>query len=479
MSVQIVEKSGEGLSRVFGVVVPKADLAERLDARIREMAPKMNIKGFRPGKVPAAHVRRMYGRDLMGEIVQKAVDESTQEALSKADVRPAGQPEIDIDQDTVNQAIQGSGDLAYEVKLEVMPDFQPADPSEITLTRLVHTPSDEEIDSAVAELAAQNRTYAPKTGKAAKVVDGDMVVADFIGRIDGEPFEGGTAEGSEIIVGSGRFIPGFEEQLVGAKKGETRTVSVTFPEEYPVERLKGRAAEFEVTVQDIRSPEATEADDALAERLGLENLETLRERIKERLAGEYGKMSRFRLKRALLDELDSRHDFPLPPRMVEAEFEAIWNQVQSDRQAGRLDADDAAKSEDDLRIDYRKIAERRVRLGLVLAEMGRTRNVQVSDSELSSAIQAEARRYPGQEREVWDFYQQNPQAAAQLRAPIFEEKVVEALFAAAKVEDREVPREELFADDDLPEGYGDDEPHVHAAHGEPDHVHGPDCDHDH
>lgn len=454
MSIQIVQKSGEGLSRVYGVTVPAADLQAQLETRIRELTPQMNIKGFRPGKVPAAHVKKMYGRSLMGEIVQKAVEESSQRALSDADVRPAGQPEIDLDQDAFNQAIEGKGDLAYDVKLEVMPDFTPVDVKSLKLTRLTHTPTDEEIDSAVKELAEQNRTYETKKGKAPKATDGDMVVADFVGRIDGEAFEGGSAEDSEITIGSGRFIPGFEEQLLGAKTGETRTISVTFPEDYPVDRLKGRGAEFEVTVKDVRAPKDSVADDEFAKRLGLDDLATLREALKGRLEQEYGRVSRFRLKRALLDELDSGHDFPLPPRMVDAEFEAIWNQVQADRAAGRIDEDDAGKSEDDLQAEYRKIAERRVRLGLVLAEIGRARDIQVADSELSQAMMAEARRYPGQEREVLDFYRNNPNAAAQLRAPLYEEKVVDAVFTDASVEDREVSREELYADDELPEGYG-------------------------
>lgn len=452
--MQVVEKSGEGLSRVYGITVPAADLAEKLEAKIRELQPQMNIKGFRPGKVPTAHVRKMYGRSLMGEIVQQAVDETSQKALADANVRPAGSPEIDIDQETVNQAIQGSGDLAYDVKIEVMPEFEPLDPATLTLARPVHTPTDDEIDGAVAELVAQNRTYVSKTGKAVKAADGDMVVADFVGRVDGEAFEGGAATDSEIVLGANRFIPGFEEQLVGAKRGETRTINVTFPTEYPVDTLKGRAAEFEVTVKDIRAPEAAQADDAFAQGMGLEDLPGLRTAIRGRLEQEYGRVSRFRLKRALLDQLDSAHDFALPPRMVEAEFEAIWNQVQADRQAGRLDEEDAGKSEEDLRTEYRRIAERRVRLGLVLAEIGRQRNVQISDTELSQAVMAEARRYPGQEKEVFDFYRQNPQASNQLRAPLYEEKVCEALFQAATIEDQEVSREELFADDDMPEGYG-------------------------
>ena len=455
MSLQIVEKSGEGLSRVYGVTVPAQDLSSKLEAKIKEISPQLRLKGFRPGKVPAAHVKRMYGKELMKEIVQEALNESSQKALDESKVRPAGQPELDLDEGSLDKVIAGQADLSYEVKVDVMPDFEPVDVSTLSLKRPVYEPSDADVSEALEEIASSNKTYESKEGKGAKAEDGDMVVADFVGRIDGEAFEGGAMEDAEIVIGSGRFIPGFEEQLTGAEKDETRTITVTFPADYQAQHLAGKEAQFEVVVKDVRAAKAGAADDAFAQRLGLSDLNALNDAIRNQLAGQYAGASRFKLKRALLDELDKAHDFPLPPRMVEAEAEGIWAQVKSDIDAGRLSDEDKGKSEEQLRGEYRKIAERRVRLGLVLAEIGRANNVTVSDAELNQAIMGEARRYPGQEREVFEFYRKNPQAAAQLRAPVYEDKVVELIFGKAKVEDQPVSKEELLAEDDLPEGYGE------------------------
>jgi trigger factor len=456
MSLQVTDKSSEGLSRVIGVTVPAADLTSKLDAKIREMAPQMRLKGFRPGKVPPAHVRRMFGRDLMREIVQDTLRETSEKALGDAQVRAASQPELRLTSDA-DQVVEGKADLAYDIELEVMPDFTPVDVSSIQLTRPVYEPTDEEVDGELAKLAEQSRTYADRAGKkgskATAAQNGDQLVIDFVGRVDGEAFEGGAAEDMELVLGSGRFIPGFEEQLVGAKPGETRTLNVTFPEQYQAAHLAGKAAEFETTVKSVRAPQEAEVNDALAERLGLGTLDALRDAIRRNLSEQYGAASRFKLKRALLDALDKAHDFPLPPRMVEQEFESIWRQVQGDQAQGSLSEEDQGKDEETLRAEYRRIAERRVRLGLVLAELGRAENVQVTDQELQAAIMAEARNYPGQERQVFDFYQQNPQAAAQLRAPVYEEKVVELLFGKAQVTDQPVSKDELQADDDLPDGY--------------------------
>jgi trigger factor len=455
MSLQIVEKSGEGLSRVYGVTVPAQDLSSKLEAKIKEISPQLRLKGFRPGKVPPAHVKRMYGKELMKEIVQEALNESSQKALDESKVRPAGQPELDLDESSLEKVIAGQADLSYEVKVDVMPDFEPVDVSAIELRRPVYEPSDADIAEAVNEIAGSNKTYEPKEGKAPTAGDGDMVVADFVGRIGGDAFEGGSMEDAEIVLDSGRFIPGFEEQLKGVKKGETRTITVTFPADYQAAQLAGKEAEFEVVVKDVRTAKAGAVDDAFAQRLGLTDLNALNDAVRRQLAEQYTGASRFKLKRALLDELDKRHDFPLPPRMVEAEAEAIWGQVKGDLDAGRLSDEDKGKSEEQLKSEYRKIAERRVRLGLVLAEIGRANNVTVTDAELNQAVMNEARRYPGQEREVFEFYRQNPNAAAQLRAPVYEDKVVELIFGKAKVEDRPVSKEELLAEDDLPEGYAE------------------------
>ena len=455
MTLQIVEKSGEGLSRVYGVVVPAADLNERLDARIREISPQVQLKGFRPGKVPPTHVRKMFGKGLMQEIVEQALSDGQQQALDQANLRPAASPDVKLESD-IGAVLDGKADLAFELAVEIMPDFAPVDVAGLELTRPVYEPTDEEVQGEVDEIAAQNRTYEAKTGKSAKAEDGDMVVADFVGRIDGEAFEGGAGQDAEIVLGSGRFIPGFEEQLVGAKPGSTATVKVSFPDDYPVDTLKGKPAEFEVTVKEVRAPQAAAADDAFAQRLGLENLDALKEAVKAQLSQQYAQASRYKLKRALLDVLDSKHDFPLPPRMVESEFQAIWRQLEQDRATGELSDEDKAKSDEELQAEYRKIAERRVRLGLVLAEIGRLNNVVVTDAELNAAINAEARRYPGQERQVFEAYRQRPELQASLRAPIYEEKVVDLIVSKAKVEDRPVSKDELFAEDELPEGYGEE-----------------------
>ncbi|MET0337067.1 MAG: trigger factor, partial [Caulobacter sp.] len=344
-------------------------------------------------------------------------------------------------------------DLAYEISLDIMPDFQPVEAETLSLSKPVYTPTAKEVDEAVAELATQNRTYEPRTGKTVKAKDGDQVVIDFIGRVDGEAFEGGTATDVELVLGSGQFIPGFEEQLVGAKPDSDVVVKVTFPENYQAENLKGKAAEFEVKVKEVKAPVDTPADDAFAEKLGIENLEKLRELLKGNLEQQYAGASRFKLKRALLDQLDTKHDFPLPPKMVEAEFASIWQQVQQDKEQGGLPPEDAGKTEDQLQSEYRKIAERRVRLGLVLAEIGRKHDVSVSDRELMEAIRREAIQYGAQAQQVMQFYQQNPNAQAQVRAPLYEDKVVDLIFDKAKVTEESVSKEELLQDDDLPEGY--------------------------
>jgi trigger factor len=453
MSIQIVEKSGDGLSRVFGVTVSAKELNARAEARITEISPQMQLKGFRPGKVPPAHVRRLYGKSIMSEIIDQTLNESTQKAIDDAKVRPATQPEMRLDSD-MDKVLAGQEDLTYEIQVEVMPDFTPVDPKTLSLTRPVYAAPDSEVDDMLRQLGQQNRTYEPRTGKAAKAQDGDMVVADFVGRIDGEAFEGGTAEDSQIVLGSGQFIPGFEEQLIGAKAGDTVTVKVSFPDDYQVDALKGKPAEFETTIKDVRAPVESAMDDAFAEKLGLASMDALRGAVRAQIEQQYSNQSRFKLKRALLDVLDTQHDFPLPPRMVEAEFASIWQQVQNDKASGGLPDDDAGKSDEDLQGEYRKIAERRVRLGLVLAEIGRAANVTITDQELSEAARQEAMRYGPQAQEVFDYLRKNPQAQAQLRAPIYEDKVVDLIFSQAKVEDKPVSKDELMQDDELPESYG-------------------------
>ncbi|MDZ4053126.1 MAG: trigger factor, partial [Phenylobacterium sp.] len=413
MSMQIVEKSGEGLSRVYGVTVPAADLAERLEARITEITPQLNIKGFRPGKVPPAHVRRVHGKALMAELVEQTISESTQKVLEENKLRPAGEPALTPEGD-LQEVVDGKADLSFEIALEVMPEFDPVDPATLELVRPVYKPGDDEVDEALAELAKQNRSFEPRTGKTVKAKDGDQVTIDFVGKIDGEAFEGGSAEGAQLVLGSGSFIPGFEDQLVGAKPDSDVVVKVTFPEEYQAAHLAGKEAEFEVKVTAVSAPVDTVADDAFAEKLGIESLDKLKGLLRDNIEQQYVSASRFKLKRALLDALDTKHDFPLPPKMVEAEFAAIWTQVQQDKAQESLPPEDAGKTDEQLESEYRKIAERRVRLGLVLAEIGRINNVQVTEQELLEAMRQEAMRYGPQAQQVFDMFRQNPNAQAAL-----------------------------------------------------------------
>ena len=453
MSLQITEKSGEGLSRTYGITVPVKDLTDKLDAKIAEITPQLNLKGFRPGKVPTAHVRRIYGRSLMSEVIEQTLNDGTRQAIDDAKLRPAGQPDLKLESD-MEKVLAGKADLSYEIAIELIPEFEPLEVAGLKLKRPVYLPSDAEVDEAVGELAAQNRTYETRTGKTVKAKDGDMVVTDFVGRIDGEVFEGGSATDAQIVLGSNQFIPGFEQQLVGAKPDATVMVKVNFPDDYGVDRLKGKAAEFEVTIKDVRAPVSAAVDDAFAKQLGLEDLAALKDAVRKQLQGRYENMSRFKLKRALLDVLDEKHDFPLPQRMVEAEFDGIWQQVQAENQQQGVADEDKGKSEDQLRAEYRKIAERRVRLGLVLAEIGRKQNVTVNEQEVLQAARDEAMRYSGQEQQVFDAIRQNPDALSQLRAPLYEDKVVDAIFALAKVTDQKVTKDKLMEEDELPKAYG-------------------------
>ncbi|MBU1324586.1 MAG: trigger factor [Alphaproteobacteria bacterium] len=445
--MQVVEKSNEGLSRTIAVTIPAAELNEKLDAKIKEVSPQMKLKGFRPGKVPAAHVKKTYGRDLMGEIVNDALNTSSQKALDDAKLRPAAPAEMKLVSD-MDKVILGQEDLTYEMSLEVMPEFTPVDPKTLKLERPVYEATDADLDEALKDLASQAKTYEDKTGKTVKAAEGDQVTIDFVGKVDGEVFEGGSATDADLVIGSNRFIPGFEEQLKGVKVGDEKTLDVTFPDNYGAAHLAGKAATFDVTVKAIKAEAEARIDDEFATRLGLESLDKLKELLRQNLNQQYAGAARFKLKRALLDQLDEKHSFDLPPKMVDAEFDGIWRQVQADKDAGRLDEADASKSEEALKDEYRQIAERRVRLGLVLAEIGRANNVQVTDQELNNALMAEARNYPGQERQVLDFYRQNPNAAAQMRAPVYEEKVCELIFGQAEVKEAPISKEDLLKEDD-------------------------------
>jgi trigger factor len=441
--MQVTETHAEGLSRVFKVVVPKADLQKALDAKIEEVRPRVRINGFRPGKVPASHVRKLYGLSMLREIIDGEVDSATKQALQDGKLRVASQPDLKVASD-MEKVIALQEDLAFELNVELIPDFEPADPSSLTVEKLVAPVADDQVDKALADLAKSQRTFDAKDGAAA---DGDALTIDFVGKIEGEPFEGGAAEKATVVIGSNQFIPGFEDGMVGLKAGDTKTVAARFPDTYAVERLKGKDAAFDVTVHEVRTPGETPIDDSLAQKFGMTDLAALKDALRQRIEADHAAQSRIRAKRVLFDKLEAAHDFPLPPQMVEQEFSQIWRQVEADRAAGELEPEDAAKSEEELRAEYRRIAERRVKLGLVLAEIGRRSNIEITNDEVSQAVVQQARQYPGQERQIFEIYQKNPQLLAQVRAPLFEEKTVDYILELAKVTTKTVDRDTLFAED--------------------------------
>jgi trigger factor len=449
--MQVTETVSDGLKREFQVTVPAADLEVRLAGRLNELKDRVQLKGFRPGKVPVTHLRKVYGRSVMAEAIEGIIRESNAQIVEERGLKLAMEPKVTIpNQETeVERVINGQSDLAYTLALEVLPKIEFGDFKSIMLERLHTEVMPAEIDEALAKIAEQNKPYAPK-GEGTKVENGDRVVVDFTGKLDGVPFEGGTGGDIGVNVGSGMFIPGFEEQLIGMAAGENRTVNVTFPANYANAELAGKAAEFQVTAKSIEAPGTVTLDDAYAKTLGLESLDKLKDVVKERVAREHGAMGRQKLKRSLLDQLDQMHRFAPPPTLVDDEFNNVWRAIENDlKQQGKTFADEGT-TEEKAREEYRAISERRVRLGLVLAEIGERNNITVSDEELSRPIVERARQFPGKEQEVWDFYRKNQQALASVRAPIFEEKVVDFLIELAKVTDKTVSREELYKEDEEP-----------------------------
>lgn len=433
----------DGLTRVFRVKIPAGDLQRQLDAKIAEVGPKVQLKGFRPGKVPAGHIRKVYGPSILQDIIQEEIQKSTQEAIRDADVRMASEPHLHLESD-IDEVVQGKADLNFMFHVDVMPDFDPMDVSGIALERPVTPVSDEQVEEALQQLAKDMRSF-DETEEAAK--DGDALTIDFLGKVDGVAFEGGAANDAPLMIGAKQFIPGFEEQLIGAKTGEERVLNVTFPEDYGAKNLAGKAATFEVKVKSVRTPGEAVVDDKLAERTGMSTLDDVRTALRQRLEAEHNGQSRVKIKRALFDKLDDGHKFELPPSMVENEFRGIWRQIEADKAAGQLDDDDKEKTDEELETIYRAIAERRVRLGLVLAEVGRRNNVSIPEDEVIAAISRQARQFPGQERQVLEYYQSNPAAMAQIRAPIYEDKVVDYILELANTTVKEVSRDELFAEE--------------------------------
>jgi trigger factor len=401
----------------------------------------VQIKGFRPGKVPLPLLRKRYGESVKSEVIQEAVDRTSRQAMLDRGVRPAVQPKIEL------REVETGSDLEYTISLEALPEIEPGDFKDLQLTRLKAEVADETVEKALERLAAEQRSFvAVKAERAAE--KSDSVRIDFVGTIDGEAFEGGSGTDLNLELGSGSFVPGFDDQLVGARAGDRREVRVTFPEDYPGKHVAGKEAVFEVEVKELLEREAVAVDDELAKRLGLDDLASLRAALRESLERDYGRAARLRLKRELLDKLAESHHFEVPPGMVEHEFDSIWRQVELDMERAGSGWDEAEQSEEEARADYRRIAERRVRLGLLLSEIGQRNNIVVPQEELNRAVMDQARRFPGQEQQVFDYFRNNPTAMNELQAPIYEEKVIDFIIEMAEVTDKAVSPEELFSDPD-------------------------------
>ncbi|GHA10418.1 trigger factor [Devosia pacifica] len=442
--MQVNETLNEGLKRKLSVTIPATDLTTRLDAKLDELKGKANLKGFRPGKVPVSHLRKMYGRSAMSEVMQEAINSSVSDTLEQREERAAAQPKVDLpdDQAVINQVLEGKADLAFEVEYEVLPPVEIMSFDGIEVTKPVVEIDEAEVDKEVQRVFRQNRGYESK-GDDAVVEDGDSIGLSFEGKIDGEAFEGGSSDHAHLVIGSGDFIPGFEEQLVGAKKGETKTVDVTFPDDYQNEELAGKKATFEVNILHVDAPAAGELDEDFAKKLGLESVDKLREAVRGQMENALSSMSRQHMKRQILDLLDEGHKFEVPQQLVEAEFNQIWQRVTHEIEHHGRSFEDEGTTEEEAREQYQRIAERRVRLGLVVAEIGNKNEIQVSEQEHQQALIAEVRRFPGQEQQVYDYYRQNPQALASLRAPVFENKVVDFVADKAKQNEKTMTREEL------------------------------------
>src|SRR5688500_8374594 len=454
--MQTVETLNEGLKRAFRITIPAKEIGARVDQELKSIAPQVRMPGFRPGKVPANLVRKMHGAALEQQALQSAVQDGVQQLMAEQKLRPAMQPNVELEEGGPGQ------DAVVKVEVETLPEVPEAKIEGLSIERLRVEAGNAMVDEAVERLASGQRSFDPAPA-ARKAEKGDRVVIDYEGKVDGEPFDGGKGEGMAVELGSGRLIPGFEDQLVGTRANEQKTVNVSFPDDYPVDYLKGRAATFDVTVNEVQVARDVQADDEFAKSMGLEGIAQLRELLKAQVEQELNGLTRTHMKRQLLDQLAASHDFPVPASMVEAEFQQIWRQLQ--HEASHEEDPAAARAEmESERDDYRAIAERRVRLGLLLSEIGQKNGIEVSQPEMNQLVLQAAQQYKPEDRQKFVEYIRNkPMAAAQLRAPLFEDKVVDFLFDKAKISERTVSREELEASIESEEG----------------HVHGPGCGHDH
>ncbi|MDR6850754.1 trigger factor [Sphingomonas sp. BE123] len=458
--MQTVETLNEGLKRAYTLKITAADIDSRVDAEVKRVAPQIRMPGFRPGKVPTNLVRKMHGEALTQDALNTTIQEGVQKLIADHKLRPAMQPSVSLE-----GTFAPGGDAEVKVELEVLPDVPTPSIEGLKLERLIVPVSDEAVDAQILQIAGQQKAWEDAPAKH-KAKQGDQVTMDFVGKVDGVAFDGGTGEGMAIEIGSGRLIPGFEDQIVGVKAGDEKQIEVTFPEDYGVDTLAGKPATFDLKITAVKVAGEVKVDEDLAKNLGLESLDQLRTILRGQMENETGGLTRTYMKRKLLDQLAAGHDFPVPPSMVEAEFQQIWAQLQ--HEASHEEDPEAAKADlENEKDDYRAIAERRVRLGLLLSEIGQANGVEVTQAEMNRLIAQAAQQYrPEDQQRFFQYIQQEPMAAAQLRAPLYEDKVVDFLFGKAEVSEREVTREELEAA-------------IESEEGAVPHVHGPDCDHDH
>ena len=447
--MQITETLSEGLKHEFQVSVPASDLDAKADARLIDLKDKVRLNGFRPGKVPVSHLRKVYGRSVMAETIDQTIRDTNTQIFTERGFRLASEPKVTMptEEKDVEELLSGKSDLTYTVAIEVVPTIKLADFKSFAIEKPVAEVGDTDINEAVQRIADQNRAFAAK-GEGAKAGTGDRVTVSFKGTINGEPFEGGAGENIHVVLGTGQFIPGFEDQLVGIGAGETRTIKAAFPKNYANEKLAGQQAEFETTATAIDAPQPIEINDEFAKTLGLESLDKLKEAVRERLVAEFAGATRQRVKRTLLDRLDEAHKFEAPSSLIDEEFRLMWNSIKAEMDSSGKTFADENTTEDAAKEEYRGIADRRVRLGLVLSEIGEKNKITVTDDEVSRAVIERARSMPGHEKEVWDYYRNNANALAQLRAPIFEDKVVDFILELANVTEKKVTREELYKDDE-------------------------------
>jgi trigger factor len=456
--MQVTETRSEGLKREYKVVLAAGDLASRVENQLNEIKAKAQIKGFRPGKVPVTHLRRLYGRSIMAEVMQEAVNDANKKIIEDNALRLAGAPRIDLpkNQDELEKAFESKADLSYVVALEVLPKVEVGSFDDVQIERLVADIPDADVDAAIKTIAERNRPFTPKEGEAI-AENGDKVTIDFVGRVGGEEFQGGSAQDIDIVLGAGSFIPGFEEQVVGLKVGEQRTISVTFPETYSEASLAGKPAEFDVTLKAVAAPGELEINDEFAKGLGFDDLEKLRQQMRGSLEREASVVSRRKWKRELLDALDKKYSFELPQELVDREFDAIWQQAEAELKASGRTLADEGTTEEQERGAYRRIAERRVRLGLALAEIGDSAGVKVSDEEVAQALYERARQYPGMEKQFVDFYRNNAERLSEIRGPLFEEKVIDHVLSQSKVADRHVSKDDLVKEVEAAEKAAEEE----------------------